>query len=964
MASRAAGGPANSRALDGGLCLRTLGGVWVEDAAGARVPSPRPRRIALLLIVGAAGQRGISRNRLRAIFWPDADDEKARHALSQTIYALRRDLGRTLIEGEGDLRLDPTSITSDVQLFREAVARGDLSEAFRLYQGPFGAGFAIDDSPEFERWLEVERVVLEREASAALVRLADDATRSGEHRRAAEVWHRLTDLDPLSGRFAASYMSALAAIGDRAGAVAHARVHTELVRRELDADPDPGVTRLAEQLRSETRVAARAPAEPTAAPVGARTAPLPEPAAPPRPRRSAWLLVGGVAVVAAAVALVLALGRSVDGRDSAPVLAVGQIRDLTAPDSARLGGVMSEVVATSLARLSEIQVIANSRIIELMRPGADTLRSARTDAARRAGATEVIEGELVPAGGGQTRLSLRRVTIDRGAIRAGYSVTGTNRLALVDSITSLIAAELRVGPPVRSLQEFTPRSPIALRLYEEGLRAYYQGETYAAQRLLQEALEEDSTFALAAFYAYRANRALDTPDAELEARALRLASRAPDRERLLIQTSIGQAHHDPAALARADSLIRRYPDDPEALLRAVDAITFHQLIGPRELAILERIIAIDSAAPSNPRAPCRLCEEMTTLMTGLRWADSGAAAERALRRYAALRPADLVAWRELAMQQFYLDRYEAGAALVARLATLPPSGPPWIVSPLFIGRLLTGRYDEADAECSVQLRQTDVRVLESYRWVCVLLWRYQGRYRDASALVIAGRLPDGSAIKLERRRDPLSEAVLDLDMGRPVLALRALESIVPAQGTLPPGRFARELTWSLVRRGTAAVLAGELDLARRLADSAEVTGQESLYGRDPPLHFFLRGLLAAASGDHRTAVDQYRRSIYSPNFGYTRANFELARSLLALGRAPEAVPVLQAALRGGWDGSNLYVSRTELHELLAQAFAAMGSRDSASAHYRRVEEAWVHADPEFAARYQAARVWLGTAPRQ
>jgi tetratricopeptide (TPR) repeat protein len=201
-------------------------------------------------------------------------------------------------------------------------------------------------------------------------------------------------------------------------------------------------------------------------------------------------------------------------------------------------------------------------------------------------------------------------------------------------------------------------------------------------------------------------------------------------------------------------------------------------------------------------------------------------------------------------------------------------------------------------------------------------------------------------------------------MGRPVLALRALESIVPAQGTLPPGRFARELTWSLVRRGTAAVLAGELDLARRLADSAEITGQESLYGRDPPLHFFLRGLLAAASGDHRTAVDQYRRSIYSPNFGYTRANFELARSLLALGRAPEAVPVLQAALRGGWDGSNLYVSRTELHELLAQAFAAMGSRDSASAHYRRVEEAWVHADPEFAARYQAARVWLGTAPRQ
>jgi hypothetical protein len=150
----------------------------------------------------------------------------------------------------------------------------------------------------------------------------------------------------------------------------------------------------------------------------------------------------------------------------------------------------------------------------------------------------------------------------------------------------------------------------------------------------------------------------------------------------------------------------------------------------------------------------------------------------------------------------------------------------------------------------------------------------------------------------------------------------------------------------------------ELELARQLADSAELVGRGSLNGRDPLLHFFIRGLIAQASGDHQTAVDFFRRSIFSKVFGYTRANLELARSLIALGRTAEAIPPLQAALAGGWDGSNLYVTRTELHELLAQSFEATGNRDSAAAHFAAVERAWRRADPRFAARYQAAKDWL------
>lgn len=118
--------------------------------------------------------------------------------------------------------------------------------------------------------------------------------------------------------------------------------------------------------------------------------------------------------------------------------------------------------------------------------------------------------------------------------------------------------------------------------------------------------------------------------------------------------------------------------------------------------------------------------------------------------------------------------------------------------------------------------------------------------------------------------------------------------------------------------------------------------------------------------------------------GYTRINLALAQSLLRLGRAREAIAVLQPALRGGVDGGNSYVTHTELHEALALAFDAAASEartlsvgrarevpvanpiagdspdysalgDSAGAHWSAVELAWRHADRALRTRYERAR---------
>jgi predicted Zn-dependent protease len=102
-------------------------------------------------------------------------------------------------------------------------------------------------------------------------------------------------------------------------------------------------------------------------------------------------------------------------------------------------------------------------------------------------------------------------------------------------------------------------------------------------------------------------------------------------------------------------------------------------------------------------------------------------------------------------------------------------------------------------------------------------------------------------------------------------------------------------------------------------------------------------------------VEEYRKAVFSWTQGYTRVNYELAKALLAVRRPRDAIAALQPAFRGSLEAANLYITRTELHELLAQAFDAAGERDSAIVHWRAVESAWRNADPPFRARWEIAR---------
>ncbi|HSJ31826.1 MAG TPA: hypothetical protein VK933_10350, partial [Longimicrobiales bacterium] len=138
--------------------LKLLGGAVAygpQGPIGGRLA--QRRRLALLAVLALAGRKPVSRDRLLALFWPEADAERARHSLADSVYQIRRELSEKAVVSVGeDLLLNAELIASDVAEFEGAIESGELQAAVEIYAGPLLDGFHVSDAPEFERWVDGE----------------------------------------------------------------------------------------------------------------------------------------------------------------------------------------------------------------------------------------------------------------------------------------------------------------------------------------------------------------------------------------------------------------------------------------------------------------------------------------------------------------------------------------------------------------------------------------------------------------------------------------------------------------------------------------------------------------------------------------------------------------------------------------------------------------------------------------
>ena len=99
---------------------------WRWPAEGPRNLSHQRLRLALLALLAASGERGLSREPDRlGYLWPEAERRAARHSLEQLLHTLRRALGDSVFSVSIPISLNDEVVRSDVAEFEQRVSLAD-----------------------------------------------------------------------------------------------------------------------------------------------------------------------------------------------------------------------------------------------------------------------------------------------------------------------------------------------------------------------------------------------------------------------------------------------------------------------------------------------------------------------------------------------------------------------------------------------------------------------------------------------------------------------------------------------------------------------------------------------------------------------------------------------------------------------------------------------------------------------
>lgn len=657
------------------LYLRAFGGLSLENGGRPIVGAAAQRaRLAMLAVLATASDRGVSRDRLLALFWPDKDTERAHGALRQALYALRRDAAeRELIRGTTELSLNREVIGSDVLDFDAAFRATNFERAVEVYAGALLEGIHLRDVPDFERWAEVERDRRAHQYRAALEHLALRAEAAGDRRLAVQLWQRLASSDPLSATLTLTVMGALARTGDSPAAVLCARTYERRVRADLEVPPDPSIVALCDELRKAKRQA-QAPADATSevAPdadsgAAARTQrlavrrepkePAPEPlsrltAANTRSRARLALFAGAALVVLSAALVMLRDIREAPGHARPAyrltAIAVLPFQNLSVePSQAYFASGLHDELLTQLSRVAGLKVTSRQSVMGYGGASTPPLKQI----ARELEVGSVVEAS-VQVLGNRLRVTVQLIdaSTDAHLWAEHYDRTLDDAFDIQSDLAQRIVAAVGTAlssAETRAMVAAHTTSAEAYRLYLQG-RDYYnrpnnrdKHDLGIAQQFYERALALDSSFALA-------RAALS------EVHGLNYIVRY-DRS--------------PARAARqreeAEAAVRLAPDLPQAHLAL--GSWHYQSRGDYPRALKELRIALEGL-PNDVDVWARI-GQVTRRMGN--WSESVKAHEKTTE----LSPRDWSVFKELGVTYLWMRRYAEAAAAFDRALILAPDKP-------------------------------------------------------------------------------------------------------------------------------------------------------------------------------------------------------------------------------------------------------------------------------------------------
>lgn len=156
---------------------RLLGAPKIETADGPLAGRAVQRhRIALVALLATARAGSRPRDQIIDMIWPDADTNRGRRLLSDSLYRVNSAVGVEALTIRGDsVEVDRSALGSDVLDFEDAFATRDWRRMIDLHEAPFLDGFYLPGAVDFDHWMEAERVRLQRCVTKAVESLSADA---------------------------------------------------------------------------------------------------------------------------------------------------------------------------------------------------------------------------------------------------------------------------------------------------------------------------------------------------------------------------------------------------------------------------------------------------------------------------------------------------------------------------------------------------------------------------------------------------------------------------------------------------------------------------------------------------------------------------------------------------------------------------------------------------------------------
>ncbi|MHA6204887.1 alpha/beta fold hydrolase [Dyella soli] len=244
------------------LALRVLGPVRLEHESQTFEPGARREQALLALL--AAEARPMSRARLAALLWPDAEDVDARGRMRRLLHELSIHVGhRALVTDRQTVALaNDVCAATDLASLRNSLARGlyrsteDASEeslaalehAANLAAAEFAEGLVIDECDELSAWLQRQRESLRQAREQALAQLVTRLEGARQHERALRHAQDLVAIDSLNEAAQRRLIRLYAAVGQPHTALQQFQRCRQVLHDELGVEPEAETLQVADEI--------------------------------------------------------------------------------------------------------------------------------------------------------------------------------------------------------------------------------------------------------------------------------------------------------------------------------------------------------------------------------------------------------------------------------------------------------------------------------------------------------------------------------------------------------------------------------------------------------------------------------------------------------------------------------------------------------------------------------------------